>query len=311
VPIGGAVIDGTDEPAKKNVYFNNVCGEWESGLTNTARNRNFISKITYIDAQDPEQFAASELPTYKNTFKTISQGKKFFNWTNPAMLYMYSFFRAELPNLGEDNTIEGWKELTMTSLDNPVINIKTTLSNSDSNYTSSSSNWAKNAIKGSSALAFPISPGGPIMALDFDNTVPTDEAPSGCPPSVTVANIIKSATPYGGYNISSINATQYVSGGYSNDKETPTLVSMGDNYITMFVYFLYHSFDNAVHDSVTTGAIQYIVPIESTIDLSKQCSNYLPATSKDPKMSIGKSTSDSNLGIWVQAKAGSVPKRFI
>ena len=102
-----------------------------------------------------------------------------------------------------------------------------------------------------------------------------------------------------------------MSGGYSNDKESATLVSMGDNYITMFVYFLYHSFDNAVHDSVTTGAIQYIIPIESTIDLSKQCSNYLPATSKDPRMSIGKSTSDSNLGIWVQAKAGSVPKRFI
>ena len=88
-------------------------------------------------------------------------------------------------------------------------------------------------------------------------------------------------------------------------------MSMGDNYITMFVYFLYHSIDNTQHDSVTTGAVQYIVPIESTIDLAKQCSEFLPATSKNPKMSTGKSTAETNLGIWVQAKTGNVPNRFI
>jgi len=130
-------------------------------------------------------------------------------------------------------------------------------------------------------------------------------------PPITIANIYRNTNPYGGYNTNSINSTQYISGGCFKQKdEGPVLVSMGDSYITMFIYFLYHSMDNAQHNDIPTAAIQYIVPIESTMDLSKQCSNYLQAVTKDPNLGITKIGGTGGNGIWVQAKPTSLSGRF-
>lgn len=305
VPIGGST-----HSAKKNTYFTNIYAEEEDQGFATTGSKSIISNITYVNAQDPENFASGELPTYKSSFNILPHtSKKLFNWTNPAMInsVTYDMFRGEVPGANENTTIQSWKNLTMTSFDNDRISWKTSLTS-----VRISDDWVnKDAAFGSAALTFPISPGGSIMALEFDSAPSVSNGPSDACPLITVANICRSAIPYGGYNINSINNTQYISGGYYNDKNGSTVISMGDNYITMFVYFLYHNFDNVQHDSVTSGAIQYIVPIESTIDLSKQSSEFLPATSRNPNMSTGKSTENTNLGIWVQAETNNVPKRFI
>ena len=94
-------------------------------------------------------------------------------------------------------------------------------------------------------------------------------------PAISVANIYKYATPYGGYNRAAIDSTSYISCGAISDKSNAVNMSFGDNYITMFAYCPYHALENAVHNSVHTAGMQYIVPIESTIDLTKQCSNWV------------------------------------
>ena len=87
---------------------------------------------------------------------------------------------------------------------------------------------------------------------------------------------------------------------------------MGDNVISMFIYCLYHSIDDAVHDDMVTGAIQYIVPIESTIDITKQCSDYLQAISPTSSEihNIGNDSGTAGKGVWVQAKPSTVAGRF-
>ena len=122
-------------------------------------------------------------------------------------------------------------------------------------------------------------------------------------PPVTIANIYKPATPYGGYNVSAITQTQYVGEGYISDPDTPIVVSMGDNHITTFAYMLYHNFDHAQHDTITSAALQYIVPIESTMDLSKTCSNYIQATHSAELPIPGD-------GAWIQVSPNTNAGRF-
>ena len=79
----------------------------------------------------------------------------------------------------------------------------------------------------------------------------------------------------------------------------------GDNYITMFAYCLYHCFDNAQHNAINTACTQYIVPIESTVDLARQASNYVQAYNNDTIPVKNKGN-----GIWVQAKPTTLSGRF-
>jgi hypothetical protein len=75
-------------------------------------------------------------------------------------------------------------------------------------------------------------------------------------PQICVANIYKNATPYNGYNISSINSTQYISSsGVCFDKTQRAYTTNGDNYITLFAYCPYHAFDNASHDLIVTAGM--------------------------------------------------------
>ena len=74
-------------------------------------------------------------------------------------------------------------------------------------------------------------------------------------PNITIANITKPAFPYGGYSISAINNTQYLSFGCCANKNSSVTISAGDNYITMFIYYLYHNIDNRTHDNFKSAAI--------------------------------------------------------
>ena len=152
-------------------------------------------------------------------------------------------------------------------------------------------------------------------------------------PPITTINICKQATPYGGYNINSINSTQYISCGIVREPSQSAPVNYGDNYISMFSYCPYHAFDNAQHDTIVTAGMQYVVPVESTMDLTKQCSNYVQSLHTDtlrvgrprgttiepsiPTKNGDSDTIDPNYdfsqngnGVWVQAEPSTVAGRF-
>lgn len=293
-PIGGSGRGG-----RKNVYFTNMYAQ--KLLLGTKKSAT-VTNVSYVQPEDMQNFAKNEWPTYRSQFKTLHNGKKFFNWTNPALIdkNTYEYFTQG----GEDRMQESWKETTMTSQDADKITWKYTAQvRTGADYDS------VNGIVGSSALTFPTSVGGPCAILEFDNEMPIigSGVSGNNMPAITVANICKYAVPYGGYTVSAINNTQYVSGGYFGSPTDGGIdVKMGDNFITMFVYFLYHSIDNAQNNDVPTAALQYIVPIESTIDLSKQCSNYLQATNSNDNLKVGNGGS----GVWVQAKPSTVAGRF-
>ena len=305
----------SEKNATKPVYFTNMYASnvWPD---NFSVNRN-ITRATFVEESNPDDFAKDEWPTYRNKFVTLSNGKKFYNWTNPVMLSpdIYSKFTE-----GGDATKESFLNTTATAYDSSAINYKKWEIVASWNNTFEE----KNEFIGSYGLTFPTSPGGSCVILELGGPVSytnavnsylsgllqsqgTEEGrnASAPMPQIPVCNICKSATPYGGDNITARNNTQYISFGKVGDKNTPVVMNCGDNFITMFVYMPYHCFDNNVNDSVTTAAVQYIVPIESTMDLSKQCSEYLQATHCDTlKVERG------GKGVWVQAHPSTVAGRF-
>ena len=302
-PLGGQTEN--TRGSFKMVYFTNMYSQniEESNYSYTPIK---VSNTTFIEAQSSDSFAKDERPTYKSQFKTLRNGKKFFNWINPALFddQIYNRFVS-----GGDATKESWQDITMTSMDEGRSASKHTWAPTNLGH----SVQDENALAGCGALAFPTGVGGPNIVLEFNQDVKQQLGGPrfsitngiGIMPTMMIANVCKSATPYNGYNITAINNTQYISSGYVSSPNQKVTMNMGDNYITMFVYCLYHNFDNAQHNIVPTAALQYIVPIESTIDLSKQCSEYLQAenTSAYPVGGYGN-------GVWVQAKPSTVGGRF-
>lgn len=306
-PIGGSRSE--NGVGKKLTYFTNMYPQvlFQNAVNNTERVN--VVNTNILDAQSSDAFVNGEWPTYRSQFVTLKNGKKFFNWTNPALISsdIYSYITA-----GGDQTKESWYNTTMTSYNNDYCGLKYWWVQSMSGDASET-----NAQVGSLALSFPTSTGGPCAILQLSSSTDQYCLPAGdyqfsyqnetaTMPEFVVANVCKQTTPYGGYSISAINSTQYVSYGHFADKTSSVTVSDGDNFITMFTYCLYHNFDNAQVNMITTAALQYIVPIESTMDLSKQCSNYLQAINHE---SLPVSSNQSK-GVWVQAHPSTVAGRL-
>ena len=307
---GEGVHGGISNPVTidtKYVYFTNM---YAQDLNVVSLSSKKINDVEFIQENSGDQFAKDEWPTFKNKFNTLRNGKKFFNWTNPAMLDSQIFSQY---TGGDDDTTDSWLRTTCQSRESfggLALKYNQYVDDPGNNYF-----WQR-AVRGSLGLVFPISPGGPNMVLDvtgFENIRPTygselfynSTSSTANMPNITIANITKPASPYGGYSISAINNTQYLSFGYCADKNNSVTISAGDNYITMFIYYLYHNIDNKTHDNFKSAAIQYIVPIESTMDLSKQCSNYLQAIESDT-LPIG----GTKNGVWVQVHPDTVAGRF-
>ena len=253
-------ISGNAQGAKKYAYFTtmttpNVCG-------NITYINSPVSSISYIKESDPESFAKDEWPRYKSNFTTLNGGKKYFNWTNPVMVSpaLYSKFTQ-----GGDHTRDSFLMTTMTAYDDSVLTWK----ESSVLLANSLTYSQKESMIGTWGLAFPMSPGGSSIILEFGSDVSVQNVLQQTPltntaglsdaigamPQMTVCNIYKGAIPYGGDNEAARNITQYVSFGMSADKTTPVEMNCGDNYITMFVYMPYHCFDNDVHNTVKTAAM--------------------------------------------------------
>lgn len=290
--------------ARKTAFVTNIIPKGVKQLP--VKNDIQIKEVDFYKASSPEDFAKNEKCTIKNNFLTLKNGKKFYNWTNPALLD--SGIHWIFDGSGSDEDLrDGWKRVTMTAFDYAYLEVPYEWETSHGD-----DSWEDyRAIAGGQTLCFPTSPGGAGIILEtgdttsqyFPESFAFQSGDKYTMPPVTVANIYKSATPYGGYNISAINSTQYVGEGYVTSPRRSITVSMGDNHITMFVYMLYHNFDNASHDNVTSAATQYIVPIESTMDLSKTCSDYIQATHRNALQIPG-------AGAWLQVKPNTNVGRF-
>lgn len=303
-PIENEPLGGWKGAARKCAFFTNIIPMGVKYFPE--KNDLSIKDITCYDASSPEDFAKDERCKIRDKFSALKNGKKFYNWTNPALLDggIYWLFSE---SASDADLLDAWKEITMTAYDDAYLDAPyqwVTIHGDDT--------WEDyRAIAGAQVLTFPTSPGGSGIILEtgestseyFPETFAFAKTNEYTMPPVTVANICKSATPYGGYNISAINATSYVGEGYVASPGEAITVSMGDNHITMFSYMLYHNFDNAQHDSVTSAATQYIVPIESTMDLSKTCSDYIQITHADELPVPGD-------GVWVQTKPSTNAGRF-
>ena len=289
----------------KYAFFTNMYGEhfYDRHLNSDEKE---VKNIVYVDSNAGEDFEKDEWPIFKQKYSTLLEGKKFFNWTNPVLLSYDVYGKI---TSGGDDTLNSFKQTTMGSYQDSYINMK---------Y----KHWAfhpddyayHRGCVGSYGLSFPTSPGGPSMILEFDSELFRDNlynydlsTGTATMPQIDVATIYKSATPYRGYNTSAIDNTQYISQGTCSNGIQSVKASMGDNFITMFVYCLYHNFDNVQTNSIPSAAIQYIVPIESTIDLSKQCSQYIQSTSTNSELTIG----NGGKGVWVQVKPSTVAGRLI
>ena len=313
-PLGGTKWDGSSHTRKS------VCLTYDAPDKIIAKEQNIqlvnnslpINDVSYYEAENPENIAKDEKPYWRNHFVTLKNGKKFFNWNNPVLV-QESWYNLVRNDDGEI-IINGWKSQTMDSYEDPW------MASNKYEYPMSSrteiNSWGDQRImQGVMGLMYPMSPGGPGIILEtgqytkdyFNKNVPYSGGSSAYTPPVTIGNIYKSATPYGGYSISAINSTQYVGEGYVSSPEDTDgiVVSMGDNRITIFVYFLYHNFDNAQHDLLDTAAMQYVVPIESTMDLTNQASKYLQVTHAESLPIKG-----SDDGFWISAKPSTNGGRF-
>jgi hypothetical protein len=204
---------------KKTAFFTNFIAETIKSTPSNDSNSAFEYKDIKIESfscfgpKTGEDAVKDEKSNMRSDFVTLKSGKKFFNWTNPALLDpdIYWIFSGD----AEDTTV-GWKYQTMSSLDETA-------------WAGEKYEWiigrdhaavTQSGVMGAMALSLPTGAGGSGIVFEIPNqSTRPFPATFGATnvdslPPVTVANVYKQTTPYGGYNISAINSTQYVSEGF-------------------------------------------------------------------------------------------------
>lgn len=84
--LGGEHWDGdTKCDCRKMAFFTNMYAKSIMPVNNSYITKN-IEHVTFYDAADPDDFAKNETPAYKKKFKTLHNGKKFYNWAGPSLL---------------------------------------------------------------------------------------------------------------------------------------------------------------------------------------------------------------------------------
>jgi hypothetical protein len=159
VPLGDS--RGNHNGGKKMVYFTNMFPQ-RNAEVGKYYDTTKIQNVTYVKTQSSDTFAANEKPTYKNEFSTLHNGKKFFNWTNPAIFYKpaYKTFTG-----GGEDTKESWNQITQTAYDDRNI----AMTYMWDTYEIGGSYRDYRALRGGSCFAFPTATGGPSILLEFNN----------------------------------------------------------------------------------------------------------------------------------------------
>ena len=205
----------------KTAFFTNFIAETVKSIPSNDSNSDFKYKDIKIESfscfgpKTGEDAVKDEKNNMRSDFVTLKSGKKFFNWTNPALLDP----DINAISSGDTDSFFGWRAQVMSSFE-------------ESGWASLKYQWVtiggdvqgtdaqgQAGRMGGMALSLPTGAGGSGIVFEISNqstrpfpaTFGTDV--NSLPP-VTVANVYKQTTPYGGYNISAINSTQYVSEGF-------------------------------------------------------------------------------------------------
>lgn len=161
-----------------------------------------------------------------------------------------------------------------------------------------------------SVAGMPTSNGNKIMILDANEDVSSkfeynrckDNNNNFCFPPMCVGTLKKTANPYGGYSYNAIEKSSYLSFGKLADKTQAVTMDKGDGFISLFTYNLCHNTCSSYFPTLSSNLTTYIVPIESTIDMTQQGSDYLYGTATNSTVSESSHANDW----WLQSEPDSI-----
>ena len=219
-------------------YINYFSPNYSNFVISTDTTKYNFDDISFIDSPKPSDFAQNEQLIFKNNVVTINN-LSFINWTTPLLLNASGQYDAEIRDF--------------------------------MNYSTSGYAAAKPVI------AYPIGSGGKAILLKqtgnkiaitnadyFDGTHFGNHIPT-----ITVININKNTTPYGGYNKSAIDNSSYISfGDYTT--EDNIYVYSGDTYNRIFTYNSAHNWYDSTYKNCVKMASVYAIPVETDIDIRAQ-----------------------------------------
>ncbi len=127
-------------------------------------------------------------------------------------------------------------------------------------------------LASSGAYAYPVGSTGKCMLLAINPGDIKITPQTSYPLTITVANIIKPANPYHGYNTASINNSSYYGFGdvFGNNPNQDLNIFSGDAYIKMFKYNAMHNIASLYMRNAYTASFIYCVPVLSEIDFQGQ-----------------------------------------
>ena len=192
-------------------------------------NSTTLTDISFSESPKASDFAKQEMLTFNNNITSIDN-LQFINWSTPTMLNMNSEVERIV------------KEYMDNIHDTPYY-------------------WYN---------IYPIGSGGKVILFKQEQkNITIDPLQQLHAPKITVANIIKPAIPYGGYNKTSIDNSSYISlGDYSDGNEID--VFSGDTKNHIFTYNALHNWYDSTYTHGLKMAVVYAIPVETDIDIQAQ-----------------------------------------
>lgn len=192
-------------------------------------NSTILTDISFPESPKASDFAKQEMLTFNNNITSIDN-LQFINWSTPTMLNMNSEVERIV------------KEYMDNIHDTPYY-------------------WYN---------IYPIGSGGKVILFKQEQkNITIDPLQQLHAPKITVANIIKPAIPYGGYNKTSIDNSSYISlGDYSDGNEID--VFSGDTKNRIFTYNALHNWYDSTYTHGLKMAVVYAIPVETDIDIQAQ-----------------------------------------
>lgn len=235
----GYIQDFNDAAETRTVWFiNYFTPDYTKFILSSDKTKYNFKELSFIDSPKPEDFAKNEQLVFKNNVTTI-QNLQFVNWSTPLLL-----------------NISGRTETDVKDYMSNVVN-----------------SISAEAI----VTLYPIGSGGKVILLEQEGTkIDIDSADQfngsyfgNHVPKITVININKSTIPYGGYNKTAINNSQYISfGDYTNSNSID--IYSGDTNNSIFTYNASHNWYDSTYKNCYKMATIYAIPLETDIDIHAQ-----------------------------------------
>lgn len=234
---GDTIVDSSGSSVITVNFVNNFQLDY-STITKLQQDKHDIGEIQYTDSPEAKEFEKNEVLTYKNNAYTIGQ-LQYINWEVPYIMGESGETETQLKRIWDN----------YTNVNSKVV----------------SDTWQERMAGG------PIGAGGRYILLEQtgNNKLEITHPENNKTPSITVVNINKSVQPYGGYNKTSIENSNYISfGDYTTN--TSIQVYSGDTKNTIFTLHAYHIWYSSVFKNIGKQACIYTIPVESDIDIHAQ-----------------------------------------